>query len=182
MRIDQLRGEGAAGGVAKLLRGGAGAAAAPADESEEEEAAAAGAGGGTGADSADGSDGEMDVVLQSGDEEEAQEVPSASKPAQQQQQQKGEKGVREAQQNGELAAAAGAAAAVRERYGTARLSASWPRAAWFLRGQGRWGLKQVREQLSLSLWQGNHVCAELGSGCQHVFNSINQSINHNSLW
>jgi hypothetical protein len=33
---------------------------------------------------------------------------------------------------------------VTERYGTARFTSSWPRAAWYLASQGRWGLKQVR--------------------------------------
>jgi hypothetical protein len=32
---------------------------------------------------------------------------------------------------------------VTERYGSARLTSSWPRAAWYLAEQGRWGLKQV---------------------------------------
>jgi hypothetical protein len=44
---------------------------------------------------------------------------------------------------------------VTERYGSARLTSSWPRAAWFLAEQGRWGLKQVSRTACL---QGPWTC------------------------
>ncbi|KAF6259619.1 S-adenosyl-L-methionine-dependent methyltransferase [Scenedesmus sp. NREL 46B-D3] len=178
VRLDALKGDGAAGGQARLVsRGQTGweaVAAAPGKEPGE-------AGSGSGSDdehedeqqkqSADGSDGSAKGTAAAADDanddrdgnEEVDEVnedvviTNDSNTPQQQRQGRaaGVKAKRAAaagvaslvaavgdEEEEEAAAAAAVGKVMTTRYRPARLSTAWPKAAWFMAGHGRWGLKE----------------------------------------
>ncbi|WIA22484.1 hypothetical protein OEZ85_004780 [Tetradesmus obliquus] len=180
VRLDALRGDGAAGGQARLVsRGQEGweaTAGAPGREpgqddgsdsgSENEDAAAADDGAAAAAAAAPAADNEE--AADEDDDDADDVVVTYDSNASQQRQQGSAAGAKPQRaaaagvaslvaavgDEEEEAAAAAAAAAqdaamngkvVTTRYRPARLSTAWPKAAWFVAGHGRWGLKEASD-------------------------------------